>query len=73
MCSYKPEPLPNNRESTADVKHFTWILFSIRFFLDILFVAWSSPWVLLAKFGLFQDFERLRIIASILESVGGVL
>jgi hypothetical protein len=53
MCSYKPGPLPNDRESTALVKHFTWILFSLRLFLDILFVAWSLPWVLLAKFGLF--------------------
>ena len=43
MCSYKPDPLPNDRESTADIKHFTWILFSIRLFLDILFVARSSP------------------------------
>ena len=39
MCSYKPDPLPIDRESTALVKHFTWILFSIRLFLGMLFVA----------------------------------
>jgi hypothetical protein len=39
LFSYKPDPLPNDRESTALVKHFTWILFSLRLFLDILFVA----------------------------------
>jgi hypothetical protein len=53
VCSYKPDPLPIDRESTASVKHFTWVLFSFRLLLDILFVAWSLPWVQLAKFGLF--------------------
>jgi len=53
VCSYKPDPLPIDRESTAMVKHFTWVLFSFRLLLDILFVAWSLSWVQLAKFRLF--------------------